>query len=372
LPTISSDFTPVSRSIALFQWITFPRRSITQVGSGKNPNETWEKKYSYLHKEGGVLASSETYHPSLGESGVYLSATASPLYDSGGQVFGAIETLRDITELKVQSEELEQWNEKLECRVAEQVAQLEQFDKLEHELKVASDIQKSMLPRSIPNLEGYEIHAHLLSAKTVGGDFYEFIPLSKNSVAIAIGDVSDKGVPAALFMAMVRSFLRAEIRPGVSPKHVLEAVNKHLLGLNDKGVFVTILLGFLDNMKQQFVYSRAGHELPILIDSKRDVQKLAKGKGQALGIFDSVVLDEQTLNLSEGSMMLLYTDGISDAINPEDKMFGLPGILRTICDMPKQSVPDMCDGLFKEVKKHQGELPQFDDMTIVAVGSTAN
>ncbi len=336
-----------------------------------NPDEKWEQKYSYLHKEGGVLANSETYHPSLGESGVYLSATASPLYDSEGQVFGAIETLRDITELKEQSEELEQWNEKLEFRVAEQVAQLEQFAKLEHELKVASDIQKSMLPRSIPNIEGYEIHANLIPAKTVGGDFYEFIPLSENSIAIAIGDVADKGVPAALFMAMVRSFLRAEVRPGVSPKRVLEAVNTHLLGLNDKGVFVTIILGFLDNVKQQFVYSRAGHELPILIDYKGVVQKLDKGKGQALGIFDSVFLDEQTINLSEGSMMLLYTDGISDAINRENKMFGLQGILRTICDMPNQSVSDMGDGLFKEVTKHQGDLPQFDDMAIVAVKSTA-
>lgn len=337
-----------------------------------NPDETWEKKYSYLHKEGGVLANSETYHPSLGESGVYLSATASPLYDAEGQMFGAIETLRDITELKEQSEELTQWNEKLEYRVAEQVAQLEELAKLEHELKVASDIQKSMLPRTIPNLEGYEIHANLIPAKTVGGDFYEFIPLDEDSIAIAIGDVADKGVPAALFMAMVRSFLRAEVRSGISPKRVLEAVNAHLLGLNDKGIFVTILLGVLNNKKHQFVYSRAGHELPILIDYKGVVKKLDKGKGQALGVFDSVVLDEQIVNLSDNSMMLLYTDGISDAINRENELFGLQGILRTICKMPNQSVSDMGDGLFKEVTKHQGDLPQFDDMTVVAVRSTVN
>jgi sigma-B regulation protein RsbU (phosphoserine phosphatase) len=270
-------------------------------------------------------------------------------------------------QLKEQSEELAQWNEKLEFRVAEQVAQLEQFAKLEHELKVASDIQKSMLPRTIPEFEGYEIYANLIPAKTVGGDFYEFIPLSDDSLAIAIGDVADKGVPAALFMAMVRSFLRAETRLGVSPKEVLEAVNSHLLELNDKGIFVTILLGILNSKTHQFIYSRAGHELPILIDYEGSVKQLYKGEGQALGIFDIVTLDEQIINLSENRMMLLYTDGVTDAINRQNKMFGLQGLLRTICGMPNHSVVNICDELFRAVTEHQNHLPQFDDMTVVAV-----
>lgn len=286
----------------------------------------------------------------------------------------AIENVRLFNEinsksrkLKEQSEELAQWNEKLEFRVAKQVAQLEQFAKLEHELKVASDIQKSMLPRSVPSFEGYEIYANLIPAKSVGGDFYEFIPLGNNSLAIAIGDVADKGVPAALFMAMVRSFLRAEVNPGVSPKRVLEKVNSHLLELNDKGIFVTLLLGILNNTTHQFIYSRAGHELPILIDDKGDVKQLYKGEGQALGVFDVVILDEQIIDLAQNSMMILYTDGVTDAINQKSKMFGQHGMLRTICNFQNQSVSSVCDGLFKEVMKHQSHLPQFDDMTVVAV-----
>jgi serine phosphatase RsbU (regulator of sigma subunit) len=286
----------------------------------------------------------------------------------------AIENVRLFNEineksiqLKEQSEELVQWNEKLEFRVAEQIAQLEQFARLEHELKVASDIQKSMLPRTIPEFEGYEIYANLIPAKTVGGDFYEFIPLSDDSLAIAIGDVADKGVPAALFMAMVRSFLRAETRLGVSPKEVLEAVNSHLLELNDKGIFVTILLGILNSKTHQFIYSRAGHELPILIDYEGSVKQLYKGEGQALGLFDIVTLDEQIINLSENRMMLLYTDGVTDAINRQNKMFGLQGLLRTICGMPNHSVVNICDELFRAVTEHQNHLPQFDDMTVVAV-----
>ena len=291
----------------------------------------------------------------------------------------AIENVRLFNEinqksrkLKEQSEELAQWNEKLEFRVAEQVAQLEQFAKLEHELKVASDIQKSMLPRSIPHLEGYEIYAKLIPAKTVGGDFYEFIPLGDNLLAIAIGDVADKGVPAALFMAMVRSFLRAEVNPGVSPKKALERVNSHLLEVNDEGIFVTVLLGFLNNKTHQFIYTRAGHELPILIDHKGSVKRVYKGEGQALGIFDIVILEEQIIDLADNSIMLLYTDGLSDAIDRQNQRFGIRRMLRTICSMPDQSVANVCDGIFNAVMNHQKHLPQFDDMTAVAVRATTD
>ena len=289
----------------------------------------------------------------------------------------AIENVRLFNEineksiqLKKQSEELSQWNKKLEVRVAEQVAQLEQFAKLEHELKVASDIQKSMLPRTIPEFEGYEIYANLIPAKTVGGDFYEFIPLSDDSLAIAIGDVADKGVPAALFMAMVRSFLRAEVETGRSPKEALEKVNSHLLELNDKDIFVTILLGILNRHTHQFIYTRAGHELPILIDHQGSVRQLYKGEGQAIGIFDFVTLDEQVIDLSDNRLMLLYTDGITDAINHQNEMFGIKGILQTLSDFQMQSVTHICDNLLKTVTKHQSHLPQFDDMTLVAVRAT--
>ena len=286
----------------------------------------------------------------------------------------AIENVRLFNEinektiqLKEQSEELAQWNEKLEIRVAEQVAQLEQFAKLEHELKVASDIQKSMLPRAIPKVEGYDIYADLIPAKTVGGDFYDFIPLSDDSLAIAIGDVADKGVPAALFMAMVRSFLRAEARLGASPKKVLEAVNNHLLELNDKGIFVTILFGILNSRAHRFTYTRAGHELPVLIDKNGSVEQLSRGKGQALGILDTLTLDEQLINLTDKNMMLLYTDGITDAIDRDNQMFGLQSLIQNVSEMPEQSVAAVCEQLFKAVMKHQSPLPQFDDMTVVAI-----
>jgi len=290
----------------------------------------------------------------------------------------AIENVRLFKEMKqknriinAQSKELIQWNEILESRVADQVAQLEQFAKLEHELTLARDIQMSMLPRSIPHFKGYEFYANMIPAKAVGGDLYDFIPLENDSIAIAIGDVADKGVPAALFMAMVRSFLRAETRVGVSPLRILQKVNRHIMDMNDKGVYVTVLLGILNSTNKQFTYVRAGHELPILIDDRGFAKQLSKGQGQALGVFDTVALEVQTLDFPNEHMMLFYTDGITDAVNRQNKMFGVGGVLRTIRNTTKRSASMVGNNLIKAVRKHQCSTEQFDDLTVVIVRAVA-
>jgi serine phosphatase RsbU (regulator of sigma subunit)/CRP-like cAMP-binding protein len=290
------------------------------------------------------------------------------------QVAIAIENVRLFNEikkknrkLKGQTKELNEWNATLESRVTEQVARLEQFAKLEHELTLASDIQKSMLPRSIPRFQGYEFCAHMIPAKSVGGDFFDFIPMGSDSLAIAIGDVSDKGVPAALFMAMVRSLLRAEAHPGNSPQEVLQRVNRHIMGMNDKEMFVTILFGILNRTTGKFSYARAGHEPPVLFDGNGSNKRLPKTNGQALGLFDSITVDEQTIEFSQNCMMLLYTDGLPDATNPQNKRFGLNQIIRTISRIPQLSAPIVCTELIKAVIKHQGDGLQFDDMTVIVV-----
>ena len=266
-----------------------------------------------------------------------------------------------------QTKELAQWNATLETRVAEQVAQLERLSKLEHELSLAGEIQNSMLPRSIPRLEGYEFCARMIPAKFVGGDFFDFIPLGSDSLAIAVGDVSDKGVPAALFMAMVRSLLRAEAHPGESPKEVLQEVNRHLMDMNDKEMFVTILFGILNRTTQQFQYARAGHVAPIFFDGQGSIKRLPKADGQALGVFDAITLDEQTIVLSKGCMMLLYSDGIPDATNRHNESFGIDGIGRALRRTPQSSAQMVCDELINAIIAHQAGSLQDDDMTAVVV-----
>jgi sigma-B regulation protein RsbU (phosphoserine phosphatase) len=247
------------------------------------------------------------------------------------------------------------------------VTKLEHLSKLEHELSLAREIQNSMLPRAIPPLEGYEFSARMIPAKSVGGDFFDFIQLGESLLAIAIGDVSDKGVPAALFMAMVRSLLRAEIHPGRPLQRVLRSVNHHLIDMNDKDMFVTILFGVLDSSTHHFQYVRAGHETPIFFDAQGSFKRLTKTRGQALGVIEEITLDEQTIELPKGSILLLCSDGIPEAPNRQNISFGYDGIVRTVGRMPGASAQAVCDELIKAVVSHQAGSPQHDDMTIVMV-----
>lgn len=224
-----------------------------------------------------------------------------------------------------------------------------------------------MLPRSIPRLEGYEFGARMVPAKSVGGDFFDFIPLGGDLLGIAVGDVSDKGIPAALFMAMVRSLLRAEAHPDQVPREVLRSVNRHLMEVNDKEMFVTILFGILNRTTRQFQYARAGHEAPIFFEGKGLIKRPPKASGQALGVLDEINLDEQTVQLSQGGMMLLYSDGITEATNRHNESFGFDRIDRALRRMPQSSAQMVCDELINAAIEHQGGSQQQDDMTIVVV-----
>lgn len=274
------------------------------------------------------------------------------------------------TRVAEQAKALTEWNAELENRVAEQVAELERLSKLEYELSVAGEIQTSMLPRSIPSLAGYDFSATMVPAKSVGGDFFDFIPLGENLLGIAVGDVSGKGVPAALFMAMVRSLLRAEAHPGRSVQKVLRSVNLHLLDMNDKGMFVTVLFGVLNGITHQFQYVRAGHEIPIFFDGQGSAKRLPKEKGQALGVFEDIALDEQTVELKKGSMLLLCSDGITDAPNRQNVHFGYDGVAGAVGTMITSYASEVSDHLIEAVRDHQAGLIQYDDMTVVVMRAT--
>jgi len=286
----------------------------------------------------------------------------------------AIENVRLFKEIQEksrkveeQAKELAEWNAALETRVTEQLDKIERLSKLEHELSMASEIQKSMLPRSIPKLEGYEFSARMIPAKSVGGDFFDFIPLGDDLMGIAVGDVADKGIPAALFMAMVRSLLRAEAHPGRSPKKVLRSVSHHLMDMNDKEMFVTILFGILNRASHQFNYARAGHQAPLFFDGQGSIKPIPKANGQSLGIFAELALDEQTVEFSKGSMLLIYTDGIPDATNRQNVSFGFDGVVRTVGRLSGSSAQLVCDGLIKAAVEHHANVPQHDDMTVVVL-----
>ncbi len=181
-----------------------------------------------------------------------------------------------------------------------------------------------------------------------------------------IGDVTDKGVPAAIFMAQTHALLQSEAAHGRSPRDTLLRVNQQLLRMNARGMFVTVLYGMLDIRTGEFCYSRAGHELPLLC-AGGEVSLLPRGPGQPLGILSRPELDQQTLWLSPGATLLLYTDGVTDTTGPDGGTFGLQRLRQTLPDATQQSAQGCCEEVFRALQVYQGQATQFDDITLVAV-----
>lgn len=272
-----------------------------------------------------------------------------------------------IQELMEKNKRLREAYEELQAAQA----QLVEKERMERELQVARQIQMSILPDEMPHLSGFDFGALIQPARMVGGDFYDFIPVSEDRLAVLIGDVTDKGVPAALFMAQVHALLRAEIVRGRSPRSTLLAVNRHLLEMNTRGYFVTLVYGLLDRRNSEFVYVRAGHELPVVCPPGGDVQTLPMKPGQPLGILDDPVLDEQLVKLEPGSILFLYTDGVTEEHDFQGIPFGLDELLGVLGAMRNQTAQKVCDLLLENLVAYRRGAALEDDVTLLAVKADA-
>jgi sigma-B regulation protein RsbU (phosphoserine phosphatase) len=248
-------------------------------------------------------------------------------------------------------------------------AQIIEKEKLEHELLLAREIQESILPRTLPAFWGFDFGARMVPAKAVGGDFFDFIPLDDHSLGIAVGDVSDKGVPSALFMAMTRSFLRAEARRSLTPLEVLRGVNRHLMELNDAGMFVTVLYGVLHFPTRRFRYVRAGHTLPILCGSDGSTTVPPRALSHPLAVLHEPAFDEQSVDLPPDSLMLAYTDGLTEATNDRQELYGGERLHQVLRAHRARPARELCDRIVRAVLDYQAEAPLHDDITLVAVRS---
>lgn len=249
-------------------------------------------------------------------------------------------------------------------------AQIIEKERLERELQLAHDLQQSMLPRQLPSLPRFDFAAMMSPAQAVGGDFFDFIDLGSGNVGIVVADVSDKGMSAALFMALSRSLIRAEASRGVFPPEVLRRVNHHLLDMNESGMFVTVLYGILHTVSGEFLYARAGHELPLLFDSQGTEIAVRSGRGQPLGLFPAPALDEQSITVPQGGRLVLNTDGVTDAINDQQEVFGTHRLRELVAALPELSAQSLCDTIFKTVQAFEAAMPRFDDFTLVVVSSS--
>jgi serine phosphatase RsbU (regulator of sigma subunit) len=250
--------------------------------------------------------------------------------------------------------------------------QLVEKERLEQELRVAYQIQVSILPQKLPELPGFKFGARIVPARTVGGDFFDFIPLGDNRVGIVIGDVADKGIPAAIFMARAHALLYAEVFQCPTPAEALRRVNQHLHQINTPNLFVTVLYGVLDRRTGRFTYARAGHELPILFPPGEQPARVNHDLGQLLGILEEPVFDEKTIQIPPGGSLLLYTDGLVDGINPQGQRFGYQQLLEEADRWRALPAQELCDRLLDRVLTYQGDVHLQDDVTLVAISSVTD
>jgi sigma-B regulation protein RsbU (phosphoserine phosphatase) len=244
-------------------------------------------------------------------------------------------------------------------------AELAKKERLEHELELARQVQQSMLPHAFPRVPGCVFVARSEPARQVGGDFFDVIALPDGRVGLVIADVSDKGMPAALYMALTRSLLRAEAQRIASPAAALRQLNRLLLELGSQGMFVTLFYGLLEPASRQFTYARAGHNRPLLLRGGR-VSELG-GQGMPLGTFpdDMLVLTEEQMALTPGDRLLLYTDGITDAISPDERFFGIEGLLALLPCCVALSAEAILQQTFTAVSDFRGAAEPFDDMALL-------
>lgn len=252
-------------------------------------------------------------------------------------------------------------------RLREALATKNAFIALQNELDIATRVQLSLLPEAMPPMPTFEIAGFMKPAKEVGGDFYDFFRLDKHRVGMVVADVSGKGIPASLFMAMTRTLIRATAPHMTTPGQILTSVNNFLQQNNDAEMFVTVFYGVLDERNGRFTYASGGHDPPILRDSN-GARPLPTTDGALLAMFDGLDYAETHIDLEPGSCLVLMTDGVTEAFNLDSEAFGDERLLDTISNLPtKQSPQQDVTDIVAAVDAFAGEAPQFDDITCMVL-----
>src|SRR5215211_2755266 len=252
--------------------------------------------------------------------------------------------------------------------VREQKTEAATRERFEQELEVARLIQQNFLPKELPDLPGWQVSAYYRPAREVGGDFYDVIPLPDGRVGFVVGDVTDKGVPAALVMSATRSVLRASAQRLIEPGAVLERVNEHLCPDMPEKMFVTCLYGVLDPVSGHLRFANAGHDLPYVKTADGIVE--LRARGMPLGLMPGMAYEEKDATLEPGDSVLLHSDGIVEAHDPERAMFGFPRLKETMADAAGGQ--ELIDRVLTDLEAFTGaEAEQEDDITMVTLQRSA-
>jgi sigma-B regulation protein RsbU (phosphoserine phosphatase) len=238
---------------------------------------------------------------------------------------------------------------------------------LDYELELATKIQLSILPTMIEGHEAFEIDAAMVPARHVSGDFYDFFLIDEKRLGLAIGDVAGKGIPAALFMAVSRTLLRATALQGRPPADCLEHVNRVLLKQSDGEVFLTLLYGIFNLETGAFEFSSGGQPPPFLFSDDGRGEFLREPRGMMLGVMEASVYESRTVTVGPGETLVFYTDGVTEAENGAGEFFAEKGLARAL--RRGISIPDagVAAALVGEIRSFAGDAVQTDDITILAL-----
>ncbi len=243
-------------------------------------------------------------------------------------------------------------------------------ERIESELKIAHAIQMSFLPKRFPPFpeqSSFDLFASLEPAKEVGGDLYDFFMLDKNHLFFSVGDVSDKGVPAALFMAVTKTLMKGIAEQGLTPAEILSRVNAELCQGNEASMFVTIACGILNLLTGDIQYSNAGHNPPVLLRAGQDPEWLSLPPGMVLGIMEEAVHETRDIRLNPGDKLLLYTDGVTEAMDAGQNLFSDERLLDEMANLAIAEPRQMVEQLMALVQAHATETAQSDDITVLSL-----
>ncbi|MCG2589633.1 SpoIIE family protein phosphatase [Rhodohalobacter sulfatireducens] len=261
------------------------------------------------------------------------------------------------------------------ARIQNTMEMEEQLSSLNYDLDMAARIQQKILKQDFPVYEEderFDVYAHMIAAKHVGGDFYDFFKVDDDKFVFFIGDVSGKGMPAAIYMAVCRTMLKSIGSEVLNPAECITKVNNMLIPESDITTFVTVFYGIIDLKKGELSYCNGGHNLPYLLSKDGNVKELSDVGGLLLGKFEGAEYDMSTVKLEPGDSIVTFTDGVTEAENDSGGFFDEERVIEYLEKSADKKLNPLVKGLFLEVMKFAGSAPQSDDITVLTTKYEGN
>ena len=280
------------------------------------------------------------------------------------------DTVKNIDEIGTLAHALDTMEDRIEKYVNDLASITAEKERINTELSLATRIQYAMLPHIYPAFPGYEefdVYASMNPAKEVGGDFYDFFLVDDRHLCMVIADVSGKGIPAALFMMASKIIIANNAKMGKSPAEILKSTNETICSNNHEEMFVTVWLGILDIKEGKLTAANAGHEYPMLMQPDGEFELFKDKHGFVIGGMDGVKYKEYEIDLTKGSKIFLYTDGLPEATDENNEMFGTDRALAALNKYRTSKPEDILKGVKSEVDGFVREAEQFDDLTMLCL-----